>query len=221
MGLFLGHMEDANEHLVKEFYTNVAHIKKGTTLTKVQNLKVKFDGKTINDYLGFPEEDELLYLEKMALGEVDRPWLVEYLAITGTTPAWLTVGVKILRRTLNFEAKGWETFVYSRLDPTTHDNSLPIHRAILVASIMAGYPINIENVMSRVITRVVNEGDRSYAFPNFLTMYLEDLDVEKRKFDMKVKAKAPFSWYNLQGDDPKGSTSRVKPLLQLASLKSQ
>lgn len=148
---FIGYVEDANEHLVKEFYTNVAHIKKGTTVTKVRNLKVKFDGKTINDYLGFLKEDESLYLEKMALGKATRPWLVEYLAIPSTTPNWLAVGVKILMRTLNFEAKGWETFVCNRLDPTTHDNSLPIHRAILVASIMAGYPINIGNVMSRVI----------------------------------------------------------------------
>ncbi|XP_070025105.1 uncharacterized protein [Nicotiana sylvestris] len=66
---FIGHVEDAYEHLVKEFYTNVTHIKKGTTVIKVWNLKEKFDGKTINDYLGFPEEDQSLYLEKVALGE--------------------------------------------------------------------------------------------------------------------------------------------------------
>lgn len=83
--------------------------------------------------------------------------------------------------------------MYGRLDPTTHKNSLPISPAILVASIMVGYPINIGNVMSRVIIRVVNEGDRSYPFPYFLTMFFEDQDVEKRKFDMKVKPKAPFS----------------------------
>jgi len=56
---------DANEHLVKEFYTNVAHIKKGTKVTKVRNLNVLFDGKTINDYLGFDEEDETLYMAKI------------------------------------------------------------------------------------------------------------------------------------------------------------
>nr|XP_016468986.1 PREDICTED: uncharacterized protein LOC107791434 [Nicotiana tabacum] len=35
-----------------------------------------------------------------------------------TTPDWLNAGVKILRRSLNFEAKGWETFVYSRVMTT-------------------------------------------------------------------------------------------------------
>ena len=76
---------------------------------------------------------------------------------------------------------------------------------------MAGYPINIENVMSKVITKVVSEGDRSYPFPNFLTMYFEDQDVEKRKFDVKVKPKMPFSWYSLKGDDnPKGKDPKGK-----------
>lgn len=69
----MGEYVDANEHLVKEFYTNVAHIKKGTKVTKVRNLKVLFDGKTINDYLGFDEEDEALFMAKMEMGEEVRP----------------------------------------------------------------------------------------------------------------------------------------------------
>jgi len=82
-----------------------------------------------------------------------------------------------------------------------HDNSLPLHREVLVASIMAGYPINVGNVMSRIITIVGAENDRNFPFPSFLTMYFRDLKVEKRPFDVKFKAKAPFSWYNMQGDD--------------------
>lgn len=157
--------------------------------------------------MGFNKEE--LYLEKIELGEEARPWLAQYLAIPGTTLDWLNAGVKILRRSLNFEDKGWETFVCSRLDPTTHDNLLPLHRVVLVASIMVGYPINVGNVISRVITQVVSEGDRNYSFPSFLTMYFRDLEVEKRKFDVEVKAKAPFSWYNMQGDDnPKGKNCK-------------
>ncbi|XP_075089086.1 uncharacterized protein LOC142170718 [Nicotiana tabacum] len=198
---FLDECVDANEHLVKEFYTNFAHIKKGSKVTKVRNLKVLFDGKTINDYLGFSEEDETLYMAKMEMGAEVRPWLAQYLAIPSNTPDWLTAGVKILRHSLNFDARGWETFVCSRLDPTTHDNSLPLHRTVLVASIMAGYPINVGNMMSRIITIVGAEHDRNYTFPSFLTMYFRDLKMEKRPFDIKVKVKAPFSWYSMQGDD--------------------
>jgi len=32
-------------------------------------------------------------------------------------------------------------------------------------------------------------------------MYFRDLKVEKRSFDIKVKVKALFSWYNMQGDN--------------------
>lgn len=63
-----------------------------------------------------------------------------------------------------------------------------------MASIMAGYPINMGNVMSRIITIVGAEQDRNYAFPSFLTEYFRDLKVDKRPYDIKVKAKAPFSW---------------------------
>ncbi|XP_019257855.1 PREDICTED: PERQ amino acid-rich with GYF domain-containing protein 2-like [Nicotiana attenuata] len=66
---------------------------------------------------------------------------------------------------------------------------------------MAGYPINVGNVMSRIITIVGSEHDRNYPFPNFLTMYFRDLKFEKRPFDITVKAKAPFFWYSMHGDD--------------------
>jgi len=169
-----------------------------------------FDGKSLNEYLGFNEEDETLYMAKLEMGEEVRPWLAQYLAIPGTVPEWLTVGVKILRRTLNFEARGWEMFVCSRLDPTSHDQTLPLHRAVLVASIMAGYPINVGNVMSRIISLVGTETDRNYPFPNTLTMYFRDLKVEKRRFDIKVKATAPFSWYSLSGpDNPKDKSYKA------------
>ena len=44
---------DANEHLVRVFYANVAQIKKGTKVTKVRNLKVCFDAYSLNTYVGF------------------------------------------------------------------------------------------------------------------------------------------------------------------------
>ncbi|XP_070002605.1 uncharacterized protein [Nicotiana sylvestris] len=43
MKLFNQSVIDANEHLVKEFYVNVAHLNKGTKIIKVRNLKFKFD----------------------------------------------------------------------------------------------------------------------------------------------------------------------------------
>jgi len=183
---FTFRLKDANEYLVKEFYANVAHIKKGTKVTKVRNLKIRFDGHALNIYVGFEEVEAVQYLEKLALGEAVRPWLAEILAIPGTTPAWLTAGVQIVRATLNFEAKGWATFVCSRLDPCQHENVLPLPRAVLVASIMAGYPINVGNLMSYNISNAVQKEERSYPYPNFLTEYFQDQGVETRHFDVEL-----------------------------------
>jgi len=123
------------------------------------------------------------------------------LAIRGSTPPWLTAGVPIVRATLNFEAKGWQTFVCSRIDPCLNENNLPLPRAVLVASIMAGYPINVGAIMSTNITLAVQKDERSYPYPNFLTEYFKDQKVEPRQYDTEVKAKKPFSWYHLQGSD--------------------
>lgn len=43
---------DVNEHLVREFYANTAHVIKGTKATKVHNFKVISDQHTLNIYLG-------------------------------------------------------------------------------------------------------------------------------------------------------------------------
>ncbi|XP_070052809.1 uncharacterized protein [Nicotiana tomentosiformis] len=113
---FTGRLQYANEYLVKEFYANVAHIKKGTKVTKVRNLKIQFDGHALNKYIEFEEVEAVQYLEKLALGDAVRPWQAEILAIPGTTPAWLTAGAQIVIATINFEAKGWQTFSKKKKD---------------------------------------------------------------------------------------------------------
>lgn len=96
------------------------------------------DQHTLNIYFGFDDVEPTEYLEKYALGEVARPWLLEIFAAPGPPPPWITTGVPIQRNNLNFEAKGCQTFVYSRLDPCQNQTYLPISRAVLVASIMDG-----------------------------------------------------------------------------------
>lgn len=99
---------DVQERLVHEFYANTAH---QTKVTNVKNLKVKFDKKTLNDYLG-PENMEPTdtWLSLLAV----RPWVAEILA-PGTSPSQVAAGVKIYLCTLNSEAKGWQTFVCTGL----------------------------------------------------------------------------------------------------------
>nr|XP_016461723.1 PREDICTED: uncharacterized protein LOC107785017 [Nicotiana tabacum] len=77
-----------------------------------------FDEQVLHRYVRFEEVEARQYLEKLALGEAVRPWLAEILAILGTTPVWLTPGVPIVRATLNFEAKGWQTLTILRVSQT-------------------------------------------------------------------------------------------------------
>lgn len=61
-----------------------------------------------------------------------------------------------------------------------------------MAYIIVEYLINVGNVMSRIITIVGVEHDQNYPFPSFLTMYFRDMEVDKRPYDIKVKAVAHF-----------------------------
>lgn len=144
---------DVKEHLVREFYTSTMHILKATKVTMMCNLKVKFDQHTLNAYMVFDDVEPKYYLEKLAPKEDARPWLAEILA-PGPTPSWIATGMPILWNTLSFEAKGWQSFVCSRLDPFLNVNNLPIPRGLMMASIMDGYPINVGTLMLANISLV-------------------------------------------------------------------
>lgn len=125
---------------------NVAYIKKETKVTKVYNLKVRFDQHTLNTYLSFEDVEPKEYLDKYAMWDTAHHWLAEILA-TPRLPPWITIEVPIHTSTLTFEANGWQTIVYSKLDPSQNQTFISIPRAILVASIMVGYPTNVGAVM--------------------------------------------------------------------------
>nr|XP_016493968.1 PREDICTED: uncharacterized protein LOC107813241 [Nicotiana tabacum] len=159
-GFFKERVEMANEHMVKEFYSNVHHIVRDSKATKVRDKTVVFDGKSLNEFLGFEEEDESQYLEKLAMKEEVRPWLNEHLAAP--------------------------------------------------ASIMEGFPLNVGNIMSRVISTVGQETQTNYPFPNTFSLYFKELKVKKKKYDVKVPSVAPYSWYSQLGpENPKRGKKNV------------
>lgn len=131
------------------------------------------------------------------MGNAACPRLAEILTAPGPPLPWITTGVQIQWNTLNFEAKGWQTFVCSTIDPCQNETNLSIPRAVLVALIMAGYPINVCAVMSVNMSLVPRQGKISYPYPNTITEYLTDAGVEPRDFDTKVRVKKPFSRYSL------------------------
>nr|XP_018633194.1 uncharacterized protein LOC108948496 isoform X1 [Nicotiana tomentosiformis] len=180
--------------MVQEFYENVANIKKGTKVTKVRNLKVRFDQHTLNTYLGYEDVELKEYLEKYALGDAARPWLADTLAVPGPPPPWIADEVPIH---------------CIRLDPSQNKTNLPIPRAVPVTSIMAGYPINMGVMMSANISVIARQGDSSYPYPNTITEYLIDAMVKPRCYDTKVRPKKPFTWYSLM--DANNPKKKVQP----------
>lgn len=57
-------VDDTNEYLIREFYASVAHINKGMKVTKICNLKVRFDQHTLSANLGFKDVQPREYMEK-------------------------------------------------------------------------------------------------------------------------------------------------------------
>lgn len=96
-----------------------------------------------------------MYLAKLAEMEAVRPWLAKILA-PGYTPPWVAAGAQIFRKTLSFKAKGWKIFVCTWLDPCLNENHLSLKMAVLLASIMVGYLVNVGASMSANITMVHN-----------------------------------------------------------------
>lgn len=75
-------------------------------MTKVRNLKVRFDQHTLHTYLGFKDVEPKDYLEKCAMKKEVQAWLAEILAPPRPPPPWITVGVLIQWSTLGYEPKG-------------------------------------------------------------------------------------------------------------------
>lgn len=77
-----------------------------------------------------------------------------------------------------------------------------------MASIMAGYPINMGGVISANISLVAHQTNMAYPYPSTITEYFTNAKVEPRTFDIKVKSKKPFEWHSLMDlTNPKKSAS--------------
>lgn len=86
----------------------------------------------------------------------------------------------------------------SRLDPCQIENNLVVPHAVLVAFIMAVYPINVGALMSAIIFLVVQQTNMTYPYSSTITKNLIYEKVETKPIDTKVKPKKPFQWYSLQ-----------------------
>lgn len=144
--------------------------------------------------MGYEDVELKEYLEKYALGDAAQPWLADTLATPGPPPPGIADEVPIH---------------CSRLDPIQNKTSLPIPRAVLVAFIMAEYPINVGVMMSANISVIARQDDSSYPYPNTIIEYLTDATVKPRYYGTKVRPKKPFTWYSLM--DVNNPKKKVQP----------
>lgn len=70
-----------------------------------------------------------------------------------------------------------------------------------MASIMAGYPLNVGALMLANMTLVAQQENTSFPYPNTIMEYLTDAMVESRPLETKIKPTCPFDPYKLQ--DPR------------------
>lgn len=70
---FIEELVDVKEYLVRDFYANIVHIIKGTMVTNVFNLMVKFDQCSLSAYFRLENVESKEYLAKLAEKENVRP----------------------------------------------------------------------------------------------------------------------------------------------------
>ena len=86
-------------------------------MTKVRNLKVRFDQHTLNTYLGFEDVEPKEYLEKYALEDAARPWLAKIIVAPGPPPPWIGDWGSYLPEHSEFRGEGVENFCLQQTVP--------------------------------------------------------------------------------------------------------
>ena len=91
-------------------------------------------------------------------------WIAGYIAEDNVAASWVPGKLDIKKSTLYFSGRFWWSVVRYRLGPTNADNSLILDRAVVVASILAGYEIHFARYISGDL-RVGFQRSHEYTFP--------------------------------------------------------
>ncbi|KAJ8548939.1 hypothetical protein K7X08_030905 [Anisodus acutangulus] len=141
------------------------------------------------------------YDDCVKLCKAARPWLAATLA-HGKSRSWAIKG-PIKHQDFSYEAKAWLSFICSRLILSGNEQKIHIQRAILVASLMERFPIDVgRTIVMEILPREVSQKDTSYLFPITLTRLMMDNHVPKlSKFDKLTTPKKVIDIFRSQDDD--------------------
>ncbi|KAK8614705.1 hypothetical protein V6N13_068500 [Hibiscus sabdariffa] len=153
----------ANYNWVIEFYANNAA---GEDFSIVRGRRVPATAATINAILDLSDAEPSFYSMLGGFEEEDFELIKDYLCEENT--AWNTTGRNsnsVSRLSLRPKAKLWNTFVKRNLMPTSHNQTVDRTRLLLIHTILAGYRINIGEILAKELAAACANDKGILAFP--------------------------------------------------------
>ncbi|KAK8562127.1 hypothetical protein V6N12_049176 [Hibiscus sabdariffa] len=153
----------ANYNWVIEFYANNSA---GEDHANVRGRRVAANAAIINAILGLPDNEPSFYAMLSGFEEEDFELIKDYLCKEGT--AWNTTGRNphsVSRLSLRPEAKLWNTFVKRNIMPTSHNQTVDRTRLLLIHTIMAGFRINVGEILAKELAAACANDKGILAFP--------------------------------------------------------
>jgi hypothetical protein len=152
---------EINLDIVKEFYANATINPKQPNLrqTFVRGKSIPYHGEAINRYLGvrwlLPVSSD--FHGRTEHSDFDIAEVTRVLYVPERSFQFNTQGQphRVNKKDMNELAKIWTTFVCANIMPTANISDLPISKAYLIWSIIAGIDINIGRVISEELNHFV------------------------------------------------------------------
>lgn len=166
-----------NETWTWKFYANVAVLSQEAVLITIRRVYIFIAPKNINKLLELAAQDPVYYVKTLALSNGEcRIWAADILyPKEGEPPKFGNCRIK--KSTFTLEAKNWVNCVLARLKPSKNDDDIPLHRAILTAAIMEGWPIEVDQVATAEIRDAFAKVSKSMHFPWVLIELMKKFKV--------------------------------------------
>ncbi|KAK4707234.1 hypothetical protein R3W88_033206 [Solanum pinnatisectum] len=121
-------------------------------------------------------------MEVQSFREKVLRWITKQIIIDGENLVWVTTMPTLIpKASLSFPAKVWWAVVRAQLRPTGNDNTLSPSLALLVACLMAGYPVNVVRIIATEMReRALNERV-GFPFPRLIGKLCRQADTSPKR----------------------------------------
>jgi len=181
---------DANEEWVREFYANLRRTHFQNHEITIRENTMIFGVEEINDVYGLPNHPLEPVQERDTCDNGD--WLVAKLCPPGHRVTWATKKKGIKYGDFTAEAKMWLYIIASRVSPCGNVSDVPYTRALIIACILDGIPVNVGHYIVRELKEYVLQGGTLLIFPSLITELCRRAHVEKWNGDHLIPADKPL-----------------------------